>query len=233
MRAWAKFPSAWLLPFRGEQEEEKKVIYPLAQVTWQGHRKTALAALLIGMGLAIRLNMLRREVELVPPTGFDRVAVTYDELEDIGRCARATVSKAVALLEALGAIKVHRVGRASTYQLIGLDKDGKWCQLPQSQLQGPGHPVHRLHPTSDRRSLNAVKVYLIMLALRSWKRNTTAISYDGITRYTCVRREDIPNALAMLTAWELIRVSDDLDDRREDGSRRYKVLGLGQVEARS
>lgn len=218
--AWAKFPSAWL---KLRQADEP---CPLREIEWRGHRTTGTACLVLLMVLAVRLNISRRGKEL--EEGGNKVAMTYTEINKLTRFARATIAEAISLLEAMKAVRVHKDGRHNVYELMGVSEPGKWCQLPQEYLMDGGTTVlERLEGlTGNRVSLNSMKLYVLLLALRERRFNTTAISYDGIIRHTGMRRQDIPSSLSQLSSLELIRVTDELDDRPDDHSRRYRVLGL-------
>ncbi|WP_218829059.1 hypothetical protein [Burkholderia sp. HI2714] len=43
---------------------------------------------------------------------------------------------------------------------------------------------------------------------------------------TGMRRKDIPKAFSLLVAQELARATDADDDREQDKSKRYRILGL-------
>lgn len=218
--AWAKLPSAWL---KLRQADE---VCPLRELEWRGHRTTGTACLVLLMALAVRLNISRRGREL--EEGGTKVAMTYTEINKLTGFARATIAQAISLLEGMGAIRVRKEGRHNVYELMGVNEPGKWCQLPQEYLMDGGTlALKRLKGlTGNRVSLNSMKLYVLLLALRERHFNTTAISYDGIVRHTGMRREDIPSSLSQLSSLQLVRVTDDLDDRPEDHSHRYRVLGL-------
>jgi hypothetical protein len=221
--AWAKFPTAWL-QLGGEAP------CPLAALQWSGYRTTGQAALLLLIALAIRLNLARRNRELeVGPANL--VAVRYDELQDLVRVARATVSKAIGHLEAWGAIRVHPDGRRSVYELRGVEFNGGWCQLPQSRLLNAGGTA--LAPftggRANRFSLNAVKLYVLLMAKRYQRFNTTALGYTAIGRLAGIRREEISNALQQLIALQLVSLAAERSDGREDvdeRTQRYVIEGL-------
>jgi hypothetical protein len=59
--------------------------------------------------------------------------------------------------------------------------------------------------------------------------DTTAIGYESIMEHTGMRRADIPDAFSLLVSHELVRASDEIDEREQDKSKRYRVLGLGRL----
>lgn len=248
MYAWAKFPNRWVKPYEGS---DGKLVYPLAGLKWsqdRQHRITAIAVPVILMALAVRVNLANLGRELADRVD-DRVAVTYNELQDLTGFARATISKALMVLEGMGAIISHKEGRSRVYELVGIDEAGGYCQLPQSHILDRsktskkkkkvseagetedadmygGKMIRFLDLPRKRISLHAMKLYVLLLVYRNRRFNTTAISYDGIEKQAGIRREDIPPALSLLIALELVRVSNDVDSREEDNSQRYKVIGL-------
>jgi len=158
--------------------------------------------------------------------------MTYDELQEMTGFARATVSKGLKLLKEMQAIEVRKEGRINIYTLPDVAVDGSYCQLPQQYiLDGSRNVLQKFSGLQlhTRHGLNAIKLYVLFLALRQRRFNTTAVSYDGIMKHTGIRREDIPKAFSMLVALELARTAEDKDERDHDKSRRYKVLGLNAI----
>ncbi|MGF7001264.1 hypothetical protein [Paraburkholderia sp. GAS32] len=218
---WARFPSAWV---------RFPKPCPLNILSWREHRTQGTAALVLLVALAIKLNLSHRKVPLEQQT--ESVAVTYDELQTMTGFARATISKALMLLQSMGAIKIHKVGRASVYELTEVSVNGRYCQVPQAfLLDGKEAELRRLIrlPTHTRTCLNAMKLYMLFLAYRNHRFDTTAIGYESIMAHTGMRRADIPEAFSLLVAHELVRASDADDSRDHDKSKRYRVLGLGQI----
>jgi DNA-binding transcriptional ArsR family regulator len=223
MTAWAKLPNAIA-------KGEDLLGTALSTLSWRGHRTTAIASLVILITLAIRLNQSHRGKPFPQEANETRVAVSYNDLCDLTGFAKATVCKALSLLEGMNAIRIHQQGRSNVYELLGVNKGGEWCQLPQDYLIGHGGhtKIQRLNSLpSTLIALDAMKVYFLLMVYRNSRFNTTAISYSKITKYTGIRRENIYKALSFLVAHELISVSEDSDARQdEDKSRRYKIIGL-------
>jgi DNA-binding transcriptional ArsR family regulator len=218
---WAKLPSAWV-------RFQKPC--PLNQLSWRRHRSQGTASLMLLIALSIKLNMSHRNIPAADQTAF--VAVTYDELQTLTGFARATISKGLMLLQAMGAVKIHKIGRSSVYELAEILENGKYCQVPQAYLfDGTETIMRRLTrlPTRTRACLNAMKLYVLFLAYRDHRFDTTAIGYESIIAHSGMRRADIPEAFALLVAGELARASDVLDGRDEDKSKRYRELGLKPV----
>lgn len=136
------------------------------------------------------------------------------------------------LLESWGAIRLKRVGRANQYELVDVRTPGRYCALPVRFVEKNGDPVSRFQNLpATQLGLNALKLYVVLLALRSTSLGTTAISFNGITRWTGIRREDIRKAWAYLDGQQLASVSTKRDVRHsklgdDDQSQRYAIIGL-------
>ena len=196
-----------------------------------------MASLMILMALSIRLNesLKGKAFDLNTPRPMT-VAVTYDELQRMTGFARTTVSGGVDSLEGLGAINRVKIGRSNFYELIGLNTSGAWCQIPQTKLLAADGSLTLKRLERKRVTLSALKLYILFMTLRRQATNTTAIGYAGIIKWTGMRRADIGPAVQLLIAWELVDVSEALDDRHleeKDRSKRYRVRGLGTVKHQS
>jgi len=159
------------------------------------------------------------------------VAVSIDDLRDMTGLARATICSALMLLEGLEAISRKLVGRKNVYTLRGVEsnKDGTWSMLPQGVLLAAGELIFKKLPR-NRNTLHALKVYMVLLRLRSNRESTTAVSYDALVTWSGVRREEIHNALGTLSTLNLMKVSFERDVRHvKDTSQRYAIVGLGRV----
>jgi len=222
MSAWAKFPSSWVRP-KGEQAG------PLKTLLWSDHRTTGLAALVILIALSIRLNQSHKGLDRSLETESLEVAVTYDDLQSLTGYARATIAKALMLLEGMAAICIRREGRSNFYALPAIGINGGWCQLPQAHLMdSSSSQIKRLEKLPAKKvSLNAMKLYVVLLTWRAQRLNTTAMSYSTITKYTGIRREEIRQACSMLVALELAHTTKEEDARsQDDPSNRYVIRGL-------
>jgi len=236
--AWAKFPTQWLKPSTipgppGPVGEERPS-YPLAELQWSRYSGSAIAAVLVLVSLAIRLNQSHKGQAF--GAGVVRgssVGVTFEELRRMTGLAKVSISSALMLLEGFGAIQSERVGRSNQYRLIGLEVDGGWCELPQGWLLNRDGTLKLKQLPRNRRTLNAMKAYLLLMVLRDRRHNTAAVSFTAITKWTGIRREDIPNALGTLSALHLAKVSFDRDirHRKGDNSHRYSIVGLGNGQA--
>lgn len=215
--AWAKFPTRWVLT------------NGLRQVYWREHKGDGTAALIILISLAILRN--RRGLSLtggVPPND-PTVVATYDDLQAMTGISRAKVAAALRILLAHGVIERISPATPSVYRLPGIDTDGGWAKLPQSNLEKAGVLTALSHLTLRNQSeLDALKAYLLIVALRNAKSGYAHIGYDKIAEYTGIQSNRIRRAKSFLIANELIHAENDPDARPQQGKAplRYKVIGL-------
>ncbi len=237
--AWAKLPSAWVRIQDSEEDisESGELMEGLGEsgnglrgITWKTHGSSGTAALIILLGLAIISNQSQRKGKL---REGNLVLATYTDLENMTGLSRAMISKGLRLLEEVNAIKSERIGNASAYALLGIERDGGYCAAPQSHLLDGADYLKRLRGIREtiRRpaSLFAMKLFILLLAFRDRHSNTTRISYENITKYTAMRREDISLGWQVLAAWQMGYLADDTEEPLKKGERnhnRYKIRGL-------
>src|SRR5690606_9080919 len=139
-----------------------------------------------------------------------KVTATYDQLEELTLLSRTSISWALQLLEKVGALQIDRGGRSSTYELVGVATPGDWCKLPQDYLLQGGPALRRLafvrKYARDKGTLNALKLYVVLLTLRVDKTNVTHLGYDKIEAYSGIRRENIQAAIALLINYRLCTI---------------------------
>lgn len=242
--SWAKLPSKWLRPLPAKEalarlaehfdiDREADEVYPLALFAWRKDGASSMAALAILIALAISLNVATRGKTFDPGNPRPkRIGVTFDELHKMTGFGRSSVASGVKLLVQIGAITKVKVGRASLYELPGIDVDGHWAQLPQNKLLRPDGATAIKRWPRTKVTLGALKIYLTLVALRNRHFDTASISFASLTKWTGVRREDLRQAIGFLQAHELVAISDEKDDRHldeTDRSNRYRVLGLGKI----
>lgn len=229
--AFAQMPIRWAHP-KPDRHDPAVERYALADLRWSDHRAGGIAALLILLTLCFRLNEAGRKAAAARKPRPDTVAVTWDEFRQITGHAKATVGKAIMLLEIWGAIRVKKVGRTNHYQLVDVHQPGEYCIVPVTYLEKNGDPISRFKDLpATSLGLNALKLYMVLLILRSTQYGTTSISFHGITRWTGIRREDIRKAWAFLDSQQLATVSTVRDARHnkygaDDQSQRYAIVGL-------
>lgn len=239
MNAWAKCPSAWA---RVKKEDVVTgtltggVPQPpgLSMITWRTHGTTGTAALMVLLALAIAANLAKKGLEKSEEVRADNmILATYTELENLTGLSRIMISRALRLLEELQAISTVKVGNACAYTLRGLEKNGDWCSVPQGRLMDGTDYLKKLRGIREtiRRpaSFFAMKLYILLMVFRDRRANVTRISYEVITQYTGLRREDISLGWQTLAALQLAYLADDHEAPRRTGDgtyNRYRIHGL-------
>lgn len=214
--AWAKFPTRWINDGA------------LKQFVWGEQKGDAVAALLLIIALAIRRNRqgMKLDTSLAPDS--DIVVATYDDLLDLVPMSRAKVSGGLALLLRAGVV-VRDAQIASVYRLPGVGENGGWGQLPQDYLMKSGHVAAFDGMTlRNQTELDALKLYLLMIARRNYQTGYAHVGYPKMVDYTGVSGNRIKRAKSHLISRDLIYVESDPDAKREDGRppMRYKIRGL-------
>lgn len=253
-KAWAKCPSLWARVknrSRGEDTNDGSDVYlpenasliphpggygdlpGLSHLRWRVHKGGGTAAIMVLFALAIKSNL---DQKVHGRRTNNQVIATYEDLAALTNLSRGPIAKGLKLLRELGAITVLKNGNGCIYSLQGIDTDdGGYCELPQGHLLD-GHNVMRrlkgLHTAiKNRSSLDAMKLYMLMLALRDRKSNVARASYATIREYTGMRKEEISVAVQLLQGAQLIRLARDEEvplTRGQHRHNRYIVMGLRQ-----
>lgn len=212
-------------------ESEDKLVYQgLSHFSWRREKGAATAAILILFALTIISNKAQRRAGL---RSNNLVAATYEDIQRVAPLSRKLIARGLQLLRAVEAIRIERAGNASVYALQGIDQPGKWCKLPQQYLCNSFPHMHQLKHYFEHikrpGSLHALKLYMLLLALRDNVSNIARCGYDLIGEYTLLRREDISDAIQLLIATQLIRFAYDSESENRKGDpahNRYFILGL-------
>jgi hypothetical protein len=215
--AWAKLPTAWIRELK------------LQRFTWRDEKSDATAALILLVALAIRLNLSNIGKSVDGEARRASFRESYDNLHAFTGLSRAKISAGLRLLERLEIVRRTREKRMNCYTLNDLESDTAWGQLPQSHLLDSGTFVFSKFQLRHRNELNALKLYLLLIAYRFVKGNFTAIGYEKICEISGMMRNDIPQARALLINYDLIRVEEGEPMNGQTGRphTRYKVRGLG------
>jgi len=198
VKEWVKMPSHWLVS--GES-------LPLLQLTT---KPVTLAANTASLMVYIFLNHLAcgEGDQEFKSSGYCKVS--YSRILDSVGISRAILSKALHVLEKIDAIEIARDGNTNIYQVLRHGERGGWAKLPARGLYKSGGKEIVAFNNFKLRSkveLNALKLYLIILAFRDNSNGHAAISYDKIYEYTGIPRNSIAAAKSFLIVNNLIQVS--------------------------
>ncbi|MCX5890683.1 MAG: hypothetical protein NTY36_14745 [Deltaproteobacteria bacterium] len=211
MLAWAKFPTRWILQTK------------LNLITWKEHKSDGIAALLVLIALAVKRN--RDQIKGPPEDDVSMVKATYDDIQELVAISRSKVANGLGLLLGLEIIERLKDNR-SHYRIVGLDVGGAWGKLPQDWMMQKTERISVFEPFNlrSKSELDALKLYLLMVAFRDSKSGYAIIGYEKITGYTGVNARYIKKAKSHLISLELIHV--DLDHDAINPPLRYTILGL-------
>ncbi len=136
------------------------------------------------------------------------VRMTYDAMTEAAGLSRAMVAAALELL-----IKRKRIVRApeigrSAFRLTDFDKTvAGWGKIPVRGLYtGPRIPAFAAFHLRSIAELDAMKIYLLLVARRNNHTNYANLTYDHIEGYTGIARDRIKGALSFLSALYLVHV---------------------------
>ena len=202
----------------------------LSYLRWGQHKGSGTAAIMLLFALAIRSNIDQKELG---QRKNNQVIATYDQLADMTLLSREMIAKGLKLLRELGAITSTRNGNGCVYELLGIDIIG-WCGLPQGHLlDGAEIVLRRLAGMREalkrRSSLDAMKLYMLLLAFRDTTSNVARVGYAAIQKYTGMRREEISTAVQLLQGAQLCRLALDEEVPLRAGQHkhnRYIITGL-------
>lgn len=252
-QAWAKCPSKWARVrnrSRGDPEaprddsdaflpaEDSQFKHPsgegflpgLSYLRWRQHKGGATAALMVLFTLVIKSNLDQKTQGR--RTG-NQVVATYEHIMALTNLSRGPISKGLQLLRELGAITTIKDGNGCIYTLQGIDIPGDYCELPQGHLLDDQTTMRRLRGLNiaikNRSSLDAIKHYMLLLAMRERYSNVARVSYAAIREYTGMRKEEISVAVQLLQGAQLVRLARDEEIPLKGGQHRhnrYIVTGL-------
>lgn len=190
-------PSYWL---RDEQQPS------LPEMKWVGTQKSdQIAALMIYVVLVH--NASDKPSAGNPEVGISRL--TYTEIGEITGLSRAKISGGLKILLELQVISSIGLGRNNVYKIVNFEAHGGWAKLPAKGLYSKDYrkieAFHKLHLRS-KNELNALKLYLTIVALRNNATNYAQVGYEKLAGYTGVHRNEIKSALSLLINLELIQV---------------------------
>jgi hypothetical protein len=163
-----------------------------------------------------------------------QAVLTYDEIQSMAHLTRTQVRDAKARLECEGLVKTELHNKATLYTLAAYPQSktaGHWAKLPTPRLFDA--VTDHLLFAHDKRfrqdecaTMDAVKLYLLLLAFRPNDRDTCWLSYQNMYRHSGVQLNRMWPALSLLEQAGLMRV---VSASRKSGSapvRAYRLAGV-------
>jgi hypothetical protein len=201
---WSKLPSHWV------HRHTLRTLRP------HGASGSA-AALKLYMALAMFANF--KPAPTAPVAGITRLS--FSELEALCDMSRRYVSLGLGVLQHAGLITIEPIGNAQRYLLRGYEHPG-WAKLPRGHLL----EEQRFKVMGIRGALylNALKLYLALLAFRDNNSRETLLSYEKIEEYTGITRPHIRRAIDVLINHEWISMGSRLPADRDQRPTNVYVL---------
>lgn len=194
--SWARFPSTWVRDGG------------LQWLGWREHRGGAIGALLTYLFMLIARN--RAPLDKLSTTQ-DGVLLTYDFIERQTNLSRALVARSLKILvEDLEVVEVAHSKQGNRYRIVGIE-ESQHARVPQDLLYSPARGLFAFRALGFRskHELNALKLYLLLLAFRLNGTSSSRIGYDKISEYLGVQRDAIRPAISHLINLGLISVESE------------------------
>lgn len=221
---FAKCPTAWILKAGDETSD------PLDGLRAFSVKEVGvgIAALKIYIAIVLKANFNpNKEFALA---GCARISFTqFSEQLDI---SRAMVAQGLKKLVAENLVEIVHEANSNVYRLNHYDVLG-WGKVPKRHMYSgdrqAGIRKLVLFTLRHRSHLNALKLYLLIIALRDRKLNVTRIKHERIADYTGISKNDIRHAISVLIEFELI----DVDRTAAEATKlrpanHYHICGLSR-----
>jgi hypothetical protein len=197
MKAWARMPSDWL------RDEDNSL---LATMRWKGQNKSDQIAALM-LYVVVVQHAIDEPQPMQPGKGC--CALTYTQLSEITGLSRAKVAGGLKILLRHDLIENIKTGRNNLFRVANYGQASGWAKLPAKGLYSENltkiKAFHAFH-LRQKNELNALKIYLTILAFRSNVENHAKLTYETLTKYTGVQRNEVRSAISLLVNLEFIQV---------------------------
>lgn len=218
MDEWVKIPSDWILD---------KETPALREFIWREPDKANFTAALM-IYIAIAHHVVRTSPDNQQLVG--RARLSYTKLSQISGLSRAKIAEAIRILTDKGRIEKITDQKVNVYTLTGYDKKSGWAKLPARHLYDEKLDIikpFKGFTLRQKNELHALKLYLLLIALRDNRNNHATPSYDKIRLYTGIAKNDIRSAISLLINHGMIHVHR-LGDPKEEGKVRnlYRIIGI-------
>lgn len=217
---WVRIPTWWIL-------SEQTNLLPSFSFQDKGR---SIAALMIYIAMAVRAQQQSTE-EFVGGTA----RLTYDDLGNSTGISRALISTGIKKLVELGLITALNYRKQNVYVLVN-HMEAPWAKLPkkhlyQGETTGEIGVFTKYFNLRSRVELNALKLYLLLLAFRDNRSNVAFITHPKIYEYSQIPRNSIRQAISFLVAHDLIGMDKVLTEDGKARVNRYEIRGLSHLHA--
>jgi len=205
---WRQLPTRWI------HNRELK------QLRWGQHGADAIAALMVS------LVMVHRRPLLSDGTNGGQFSVTYDALERALNISRSKISKGISLLIQQGWIA--RGDSRSLYRFTS--PDAPWGKVPVKTLYDRHGAITAFDGWRLRNplELDALKLYLLLIAFRDTQKNYASMRYHLMNEYTGVQIGKIKGALNFLVVSNMIYVEREAKEPfdQTNPANLYRIRGV-------
>lgn len=178
-----------------------------------------------GGGKSSGLNIAALKCYLALSTSIDfhtqKAKLSISDLETLTGLSRPMVIRGLQALVELAMVKVDKTAHIYEYELTSEKKDLGWGKIPYERMR-------RHLPEMLNRGvipLTALKIYLLLIALRPNSSNSIAINYETLVGYLGCQRAQIRPALDILYSHTLVRISLEEGDAKQRFNV-YTIQGL-------
>lgn len=209
MNDWVKMPTKWL---------QDKNTLPLRNFTWDRDNKSNNTA-----ALMIYIIIIQQA------QNSGKAKLSYSSLCDISSLSRAKVAAGLEILERKKLLIIDRAQKTNIYNVVDYDRAG-WGKLPAKHLYDINlEYIKQFQEFNLRRrvELDALKLFLVLVAFRDEKKNHATISYEKISLYTGIPEAKIRSAISLLVSHDMIHVQK-YGDTMELWKRAnfYRIIGV-------
>lgn len=216
MNDFAQIPTSWM--------KDDKPYSLLRDFSWNSKEKSDYtASLMLYICIAQHIPKIREEI-----------SISYSKLSGMTGLSRAKISSGIYILKDKKIISVSDEKKTNSYGLLWRANDKGWAKLPVKSMYNEDYSY--IYPFKDFRlrkkvELDALKLYLILVAFRDEKTNSTTMRYETISNYTGIITNDIKSASSFLVSLDLINI--DKSNIEEDSVIKkwrniYRIRGINR-----
>lgn len=215
MDDFSKIPTRWM------KDDKPETL--LRDFKWQGKEKSDyIASLMIYICIAQHVQEER-----------GKISMSYSDISGLTDLSRAKVSAGISILKDKRIISVSGDNKTNSYELLWRENDKGWAKLPVKSMYNKDYscivPFKDFH-LRKKVELDALKLYLILVAFRDEKTNSTVMKYETISDYTGITTNDIKSASSFLVSMNLINVDkSNIEDYEIKRWRNvYRINGINR-----
>ena len=214
MNNFAQIPTRWM--------KDDKPHSLLRDFSWNSKEKSDyIASLMLYVCIAQHITKIREEI-----------SISYSQLSGLTNLSRAKISSGISILKNKKIISVSCEKKTNLYGLLWREKEEGWAKLPVKSMYNTDcsliEPFKNFH-LRKKVELDALKLYLILVAFRDEKSNSTVMKYETISNYTGIAMNDIKSASSFLVSLNLINVDkSNIEDEMKRWKNVYRINGINR-----